>query len=70
MCNVSSTPCRTLTVHRRFFRARQYDVPGALKQFGDAYTARQVNRVCEFYEKIKVEDYEETQRLVRARHIF
>ncbi|KAL8781085.1 MAG: hypothetical protein Q9213_006167 [Squamulea squamosa] len=45
----------------RFLCARKHDVRGALRQFHEAYTARQVNQVCVFYENMEIKDYEETQ---------
>ena len=56
--------------NRRFFRARQTNVRGALKQFSDAYTARQVNQVSVFYENVEVKDYEETRKLVRIYNFY
>ena len=57
-----------LTSRRRFFRCRQCDVHGALRQYQEARKVRQVNHLCEFYENIDVKDYQETADIVRSQH--
>lgn len=57
--------CLSNVVVRRFFYARKRDVSDAHRQFKEAWDAREVNHLCEFYEEIDIHDLEETRNLVR-----
>jgi hypothetical protein len=48
----------TLTLSRRFLRARRYDVQGALKQFKEARRTWETNNVSQLYNEIEIESFE------------
>jgi len=57
-------------VHRRFLRARRFNVQDALKQFEDTEEWRKANSLDQLYETIDLEHYEETRRLVNPLSIY
>ena len=48
----------------RFLSARRFDAQKAYSHFQKAYQVRNTNKLCEFYENIDVEVYQQTTTLV------
>lgn len=51
--------------HRRFLRARKFDVNAAWGQFKDTEDWRKDNAIEKLYENIDIDSYESARRMVR-----
>jgi len=50
--------------HRRFLRARDFNVDDTLQKYRATQTWREENRILELYENIEARHYEETRKVV------
>lgn len=50
--------------HRRFLKARKWDIEGATKQFGDVETWRKTDRIDELYQNFDVEEFQTARQYV------
>lgn len=55
---------RANALHRRFLRARKFDVEGAWAQFKDTEDWRKENKIESLYANIGVDSYEAARRMV------
>lgn len=53
-------------LHRRYLRARKFDIPGAIGQFTDTEKWMKEQRVVELYDHFDVDFYERARLMVSA----